>query len=328
MTHISTPLATETPPEEPNGVMLAFNHSDPSGGGGLAADILAAASAGVHVLPIATSVLVRDTSSVRDVHPLPSDLIEDQVRAVLEDMPVRAAKLGFAGSTEALVTLAEVLTDYPDCVLLTQLPDLSWWRSDDIERYLDALRELVLPQTTVLVGNRDNLQRWLLPDWADKQPCTARDVAVAAAACGCPYVLVTGIVDGEHLVNTLASANTNILQASFERIDSAFVGAGDTLGASLAALLCLGAPDLADATQEALTYLDRSLAAGFRPGMGRAIADRMFWAQDEDEEDGEEDGEADGENKADNEAGGRSSDGASSDADHGDGPGQGAAPTH
>ena len=294
MTQISTPIATpETPPEDTNGVMLAFNHSDPSGGGGLAADILAAASAGVHVLPIATSVLVRDTSSVRDVHPLPSDLIEDQVRAVLEDMPVRAAKLGFAGSTEALATLAEVLADYPDCVLLTQLPDLTWWRADDIDRYLDALRELVLPQTTVLVGNRDNLQRWLLPDWTSPTPASARDLAVAAAACGCPYVLVTGIVDGDHIIYTLASPNTNILQASFERIDSPFVGAGDTLGASLAALLCLGAPDLADATQEALTYLDRSLAAGFRPGMGRAIADRMFWAQD-DEDEQDEDAEGEG----------------------------------
>ena len=298
MTQIPTQIAsTETPPEDSNGVMLAFNHSDPSGASGLAADILAAASAGVHVLPITTAILVRDTASTREMHGLSAELVEDQARAVLEDIPVRAAKLGFAGSTEALATLAEVLADYPDCVVLTYLPDLTWWRSDEIERYLDALRELALPQSAVLVGNRDNLQRWLLPDWPSSEPCSARDLAVVAAANGCPYVLVTGMVDGDHIVNALASPNTIILQASFERIDSPFVGAGDTLSASLAALLCLGSTDLAESAQEALTYLDRSLAAGFRPGMGRAIGDRMFWALDDEDEDEESD-EADASNSS------------------------------
>ncbi|ARU06815.1 hypothetical protein CCO03_11745 [Comamonas serinivorans] len=265
--------------------MLVFNHNDPSGAGGLAADVLAAGSAGVHVLPIVTAVLVRDTASTRELHNLPADVIEEQVRAVLEDMPVKVAKLGFGGSAEGLATLAEVLADYPDCVLLTHLPDLSWWDSGEIERYLDALRELVLPQSSVLVGNRDSLQRWLLPDWPNSSPCSPRELAAAAAESGCPFVLVTGVVDGDDIVNTLASPNSVILQASFERIDSAFLGAGDTLSASLAALLALGASDLAEAAQEALTYLDRSLAAGFKPGMGRAVADRLFWANDDEAED-------------------------------------------
>jgi hydroxymethylpyrimidine/phosphomethylpyrimidine kinase len=278
-------VTDDTPTSPDNGLMLAFNHSDPSGAGGLAADVLAAASAGVHVLPIATAVLVRDTAGTRDLHALPAD--------VIEDMPVKVAKLGFGGSPEALATLAEVLADYPDCLLLTYLPDLSWWDSDQIERYLDALRELLLPQSSVLVGNRDGLQRWLLPDRAEGAPCTPRDLAVAAAEAGCPYVLVTGMANGDQIVNALASPNSVILQASFERIDSRFVGAGDTLSASLAALLALGTSDLAEAAQEALTYLDRSLAAGFTPGMGRAVADRLFWAGEDDAEEDAEDGDAD-----------------------------------
>jgi hydroxymethylpyrimidine/phosphomethylpyrimidine kinase len=63
-----------------------------------------------------------------------------------------------------------------------------------------------------------------------------------------------------------------------------FSGAGDTLSAALAALVASGT-DLAAAATEALAYLDRCLDAGFRPGMGNVIPDRLFWAQPEGEPD-------------------------------------------
>jgi hydroxymethylpyrimidine/phosphomethylpyrimidine kinase len=55
------------------------------------------------------------------------------------------------------------------------------------------------------------------------------------------------------------------------------VGAGDTLSAALAALLATGV-ELQPAVSEALNFLDQSLDAGFRPGMGHVVPDRFFWA--------------------------------------------------
>jgi hydroxymethylpyrimidine/phosphomethylpyrimidine kinase len=63
----------------------------------------------------------------------------------------------------------------------------------------------------------------------------------------------------------------------FERFDTAFVGAGDTLSAALAALLSTDS-ELPAAVSEALTFLDQALDAGFRPGMGNVVPDRFFWA--------------------------------------------------
>ena len=40
------------------------------------------------------------------------------------------------------------------------------------------------------------------------------------------------------------------------------------------------ATELAAAVTEALSYLDRSLEAGLRPGMGHVQPDRLFWAHD------------------------------------------------
>ncbi|MBL2945632.1 hydroxymethylpyrimidine/phosphomethylpyrimidine kinase, partial [Klebsiella pneumoniae] len=86
---------------------------------------------------------------------------------------------------------------------------LSWWRDELIDEYLDAFRELLLPQTSVLVGNHSTLWRWLLPDWSGERNPTARDIARAASEMGVPYTLVTGIPLPEQFVeNVLASPQT------------------------------------------------------------------------------------------------------------------------
>ena len=48
-------------------------------------------------------------------------------------------------------------------------------------------------------------------------------------------------------------------------------------GAALAALLASGA-ELQAAVGEALAFMDQTLDAGFRPGMGAVVPDRFFWA--------------------------------------------------
>jgi len=165
------------------------------------------------------------------------------------------------------------------------MPNLSWWNEADIEAYHDAFRELLLPQTTVLVGNHSTLWRWLLPDWNGARPPSARDIAKAAGELGVPYTLVTGMVLPERFIdNVLATPNAVLASEKFEHLEAVFAGAGDTLSAALAALLASGT-DLVAATTEALAYMDRCLDAGFRPGMGNVLPDRLFWAQAEDGDD-------------------------------------------
>lgn len=265
--------------------VLAFNAGDASGAGGLVADILTIASVGAHPLAVTCGAYARDSAEVFDHHDLDSEAVADQARAVLEDMPVHAIKVGFVGNPETLGVIAGIAADYADVPVIAYMPDLSWWRDDLIDQYLDAFGELLLPQTSVLVGNHGLLARWLLPDWAAGRSPTPRELAVAADELGVPYLLVTGVPlpGGQHLDNVLTSAQTVLASGRFERIEAAFTGAGDTLSAALAALIATGC-DLPEAMAEALSYLDGCLAAGFRPGMGQALPDRMFWAQPEDED--------------------------------------------
>jgi len=277
---MQTPASTNQPDEA--GAMpcvLVFNANDPSGAGGLAADITAMACAGSHALPVATGIYVRDTAETHGHFALDEELVVEQARGLLEDVSVRAIKVGFAGTPENLGAIAEIATDYPDIPLVAYMPGLSWHNEVQTDLYLDAFRELVLPQTAVLVGNHSTLWRWLLPEWNSERSPSARDLACAAAEYGVPYTLVTGIAaPQQRLDNALAAPQAILASVSLERFDAAFSGAGDTLSALFTALIASGC-DLVEAFNEAVQYLDRALDAGFRPGMGQVIPDRLFWAQ-------------------------------------------------
>lgn len=270
--------------------VLSFNANDPSGAGGLSCDATAMASVGAHCMPVCTGAYVRDTSSITDFYPLDEEAVHDQARAMAEDVPVQVIKVGFVGTPESLAVIAELSDDYDGVPLVAYMPNLSWWEDDKIDAYLDAFRELLLPQTSVLVGHHSTLRRWLLPEWSGERNPGPRDIAKAAAELGVPYTLVTGLpLPDQHIDNVLASPETVLAHEKFERIEAVFAGAGDTLSAALAALLATGM-DLPEATSEALHYLDRCLDEGFRPGMGQVIPDRLFWALPEGEETDAEEG--------------------------------------
>jgi hydroxymethylpyrimidine/phosphomethylpyrimidine kinase len=266
---------------------MSFNASDASGAAGLAGDVATIAAMGAHALPVVTTILMRDTAEIFDHSPIDADTVVEQARAVLEDITIAAWKVGFLGAAETVGAVAEVLSDYPDVPLVTYLPALSWMDDEDAaSAYHEALRDLVLPLTTVLVGNQQTLADFLLPEWESERAPSARELAVAAGEHGVRFVLVSGMqLPNSFIDNVLASPQGAITGEKFERFEAGFVGAGDTLSAALAALLASG-EELHMATSEALSFLDQSLDAGFRPGMGNVIPDRFFWAlpSPEDEE--------------------------------------------
>jgi len=291
-------------PEDPNveppapACVMCFNASDPSGAAGLAGDIATVAAMGAHALPVVTSIVMRDTADIFDQHEIDADAVAEQARTVLEDVTLAGWKVGFLGSADVVSAVAEILSDYSEIPLVSYLPNLSWLDEDLQQPYHDAFRELILPATEVLVGNHKTLQDFLLPDWESERPPSARELAVAAGEHGTRYVLVTGVLltsklstqgPEQYIDNVLASPQGAITGEKFERFDAAFVGAGDTLSAALAALLAAGT-ELQAAVAEALSFLDQSLDAGFRPGMGSIVPDRFFWALPAPEEGGPDDG--------------------------------------
>ena len=225
------PIATDPASEDPQDLpapacVMSFNASDATGAGGIAGDIATIAAMGAHALPVVATIVMRDTAEVFEQVTLEADAVTEQARGVLEDVTLSAWKVGFLGNAETVGAVAEVLSDYPDVPLVTYLPTLSWMDDEDeAQAYLDALRELVLPQTEVLVGSHQTLMDFLLPDWDSERPASPRELAVAAAEHGARYVLVTSVVlpagkagADQYLDNVLASVAAYENEVRSERI--------------------------------------------------------------------------------------------------------------
>ena len=266
-------------------IVLAFGATDPSGGAGLQADILTITSMGCHPLSVVTAVTVQDTSGVDDILPIDAEWVSDQARAVLEDMPVAAFKIGLLGSVENIAAIAEVISDYPDIPLVFD-PVLASGRGDELanEDMLDALRELLLPQTTILTPNSIEARRLIQDEDNDEDNPDLAECAKRIVQLGCEYVLVTGT--HEHtpkVINTLYGENGVVRSDSWTRLPGIYHGSGCTLASAIASLLANGLP-VNEAVKEAQEFTWKALQYAFRPGMGQHIPDRLFWARDDEED--------------------------------------------
>ena len=266
-------------------IVLAFGATDPSGGAGLQADVLTIASMGCHPLSVVTAVTVQDTGGVDDVLPIDAEWVSDQARAVLEDMPVMAFKIGLLGSLENIAAIAEVISDYPDIPLVFD-PVLASGGGDELtnEDMLDALRELLLPQTTILTPNSIEARRLIQYEDNDEDNPDLPECAKRIVQLGCEYVLVTGT--HEHtpkVINTLYNEGGVVRTDSWTRLAGVYHGSGCTLASAIASLLANGL-SVEEAVKEAQEFTWQALQNAFRPGMGQHIPDRLFWARDDEED--------------------------------------------
>lgn len=279
-------------PQAPPSV-LAIAASDPSGGAGIQADLLTLASMGCHPLSVLTAITIQNTSGVEELLPLDADWVADQARCILEDVPVTAFKIGVLASVEIVSAIAEVIADYPDIPLILD-PVLASGRGDDLanEDLIEGIREMLLPQTTVLTPNVLELARLVeddeLGDDADIATMAGRLVDL-----GCEYVLVTGThANTPEVINILYGNEGEVRRDIWQRLPGSYHGSGCTLASAVAATLARGL-DIGDAVREAQEYTWQTLKAGYRIGMGQHIPDRFFWAREvaediQPETDGEE----------------------------------------
>ena len=265
-------------------IVLTFAASDPTGGAGVQADLMTLSSMGCHALSVITAITVQDTAGVEDMQAIDSDWVVDQARALLEDMPVAAFKLGVLGSTENIAAIAEVVSDYPDIPLVLD-PVLASGRGDELasEDMIAAMSELLLPQTTIITPNSQEARRLARLQQDEEAEDDDPDLAECAnriLRLGCEYVLITGTHENTpRVVNTLYGEAGMVRSDDWERLAGSFHGSGCTLASAIAATLANGL-DIPDAVREAQEYTWQTLAAGFRPGMGQAIPDRFFWARE------------------------------------------------
>lgn len=260
------------PPKNIPPVVLCFGSSDPTAGSGIQADILTLSACGVHPLSVLTAVTVQDTRALEVVWALGAEQIDEQARVLLEDFRIAAFKIGAIGTAINAAVLAEIVSDYPD-IPLVLAPAIGG--PNDEEDLPEALRDLLLPLTTVLCCNASDASRLAEdPELDEEQQLTPAACARRLLGLGARHVLITGgTSSAPQIVDTLYAQQGVLKTNAHERLPGSFLGAGSTLSAAIAGGLAQGLP-LAEALDRAEEFTLQSLSSAFAPGMGRLLPQR------------------------------------------------------
>jgi hydroxymethylpyrimidine/phosphomethylpyrimidine kinase len=147
---------------------------------------------------------------------------------------------------------------------------------------LQAIRELLVPQSTIITPNTPELRRLGLEE--DEESANLEVLALRLIEFGAEYVLVTGTHESTaEVINTLFHEKGLLRSDVWQRLPGSYHGSGCTLASALAATMARGL-DVEEAVREAQEYTWQTLKFGFRPGMGQFVPDRLFWARDDDED--------------------------------------------
>ena len=273
-------MRTESPTERlrirPRAVVLTIAGSDPSGGAGLQADLKTFQQLGVYGMSVITLITAQNTRGVQHLEPLPFELIESQLRSVLDDIPPSVIKTGALGSAESVIRLSRLLNDCPcpivvDPVLVSKHGDPL--AGDDV---VDAYREHLFPLAHLITPNRFEAER--LTGEAIRDRPSAERALTRLQSFGPRDVLIKlGEFEGNqghYLTN-----GEGFLSLATPRLPGGNThGSGCILAAAIAAALAIGAPSIDQAvnfgierTLEAI-HVDTRLGHGIHPAETRGIA--------------------------------------------------------
>lgn len=261
-----------TPP-----IVLTIAGSDSGGGAGVQADLKVFAALRTYGTSVVTAVTAQNTHEVREVHPVPVQVVSSQLDAVLEDLPPVAVKVGMVATPEAAGAVAARARAglLPNLVLDPVLTATTGRRLGVV-----AAIERLLPHATVVTPNRDEASALL--GWPVGTPADMAGAAAQLAAAGPRVVVVTGgdlVLGGDEATDAVwTEAGTRFL--TYPRIVTRNShGTGCTYSAAVAARLAHG-DDVTDALVFAKEYVARALAGGrdWTLGGGSGPLDHFGWS--------------------------------------------------
>lgn len=254
-------------------VVLSFSGHDPSGGAGVQADIEAIISHQCHATSVITALTEQDSHNVKKLIAQRPDDIIAQARTLLNDVDVKAFKIGLIGHVETARAIHSILTDYTHIPVVFD-PVLAAGGGTALSNQvlLNAILDLLLPCTTLLTPNSEEARK--LTGLSDLTACGLKLLDL-----GCKTVLITGTHEATSHVNNQLFYDGRCWETyTWDRLPDSYHGSGCTLAAATAALLAHGLSPL-HAVAEAQDYTWHSLQAAYKVGKGQMNPNRFFWME-------------------------------------------------
>lgn len=247
----------------PKPVALTLSGSDPSGGAGLQADLKTFHQFGVYGMAVVTLVTVQNTQRVSAVEVLRADLVREQARAVVEDIPPGAAKTGSVGSAENIEAIAELARQWSFPLVVDPVMISKHGAPLMAEAARAALSSRLLPVTTLVTPNLPEAEA--LTGHSIRTPNDMREAARRLLDLGPAAVLVKGgHLEGDAQDLLLWNNEFHVFPAP--RVDTPNThGTGCTYSAAITACLARGL-SLGEAVEAGKRFITAAIRRN--PGLG------------------------------------------------------------
>lgn len=243
--------------------VLTIAGSDSGGGAGIQADIKTISAMGCYATSAITAVTVQNTLGVKAVHPVPLDILEGQIDAVLSDIGTDAIKIGMLYSLEVVNIVANMIEKYQvkNIVIDPVMVSTSGYRLIE-ENAIEVIKHRLIPLSRVVTPNipeAEILVGCKISSEEDFDKVARR----LSHNSGVSVLLKAGHFDGDYLVDYFYNAeNGTMTTLSSKRVETQNThGTGCTLSSAFAAALAKE-DDLTLAAKSAKKYVEQAIIYG------------------------------------------------------------------
>lgn len=249
---------------------LTIAGSDSGGGAGIQADLKTFQMRGVFGTSVITAITAQNTLGVFDIHPIPLQTIQSQLKAIADDFTISAFKIGMLGTAEIIECVAEALTQYDFGPLVLDPVMIAKGGAPLLQQSaVDSLVKFLLPQAEVITPNLPEAMALTGIDIVDEQ--SAQRAAQMLQAQGVKTVVIKGGHSGNsqsaECCDWIFTPNEHFVLQSPRYPTPHTHGTGCTFSACLTAELAKGA-DIRSAVQTAKAYIGAVISHPLNIGHG------------------------------------------------------------
>lgn len=245
---------------------LTIAGSDSSGGAGIQADLKTFSAIGTYGMSVITAITAQNTQGVFDVQELSSKIIKEQIKAVCEDIPPKAIKVGMVSSPEIIKDIVDSLEKYP-CEYLVVDPVMISKSGYSLLRpeAKDNLIKYLIPKAYIVTPNIPEAE-----EISNMKIDTVEDmkkVGKVILDLGPKYVLMKGgHLDGDCVDVLIGEDLFEVFKC--ERINRKNThGTGCTISSAITSHLALGY-DIVESVKLSKEYITEAIRHSFDIGKG------------------------------------------------------------
>ena len=250
---------------------LTVAGSDSVGGAGIQADVKAMSVIGVHATSVITAVTAQNTCGVRDILPMPEELIKAQLEAVLKDCDVKAVKTGMLYSAEIVGTVADILEDHEMPLVVDPVMVSGTGSPLSGDGFTSAMRKKLLPICELVTPNKDEAEAL-----AKMKIRTRDDLMLACELIGKQgsSVLMKGGHFNTPVVTDYLYLSSEFTKIEYPRLKKAGHGSGCVLSSFITANMAKGL-DIVNAVLKSRELIQESIATQYAIGKGDPVVNPM-----------------------------------------------------